>query len=106
MNLEVTAIVIGIVANLLALGACAATIAFRMGRFEGKVDEKMVSIGKTSKELSTEISRLNETNGGGFARCTQHTEKIQVLERRQDEHEEEMNRRWDAFQERVASKES
>ena len=117
MNLELTTVIIGIAANLLGLGAAAAAIAFRMGRFEGKVDEKMVSIDDTAKGVATELGRLNETNGGGFARCTQHTEKIMVLERsqvehaieterRQKEHAEEMTRRWDAIKERVGSKES
>ncbi len=82
-------------ANLLVLVFAVGGFSYRLG-----------SMNTTVKRTDERLGKLDETNGGGFARCTQHNEQLQELERRQVEHAEEMKRRWDAFQERVGSKES
>ena len=88
MNLELVALIIGMSANLLAvLGSLCVVclIAYRMG-----------AASKTLDMVGEKIGRLDDTNGGGLARCTQHTGQMHDLDRRLADQQDEMHEKWQA----------
>ena len=90
-----------ILINLAGLVIAAGALLWRMGRLEGQVGVRLAQFDDTSKELSVKLSRLDETNGGGFARCVQHTEQIRQLKSQMTEREQRMHEHWQALEARL-----
>lgn len=86
MSAELLALVIGMSANFLAILGAVCVVAYQLG-----------GANKTLSDLDRKIGKLDETNGGGFARCTQHSEQISELERRQ----QDLHEQWAALRTRL-----
>ena len=82
MNYDLLAIILGAIFQIVCLAIAAIGLSWRIGNFEGKVNTKLDNLDESSKHLSTTLAKLDETNGGSFARCTQHNQEIRDLERR------------------------
>jgi len=101
MNLELAAIIIGTAFNLMSLAVAAVVLSFRMGNFEGRIGENLKHLQETSDTLAARINRLDETNGSGFARCTQHTEQIRDIDQRMQDRLQAMHNKWQALEARL-----
>lgn len=69
--------------NLAVLVIAAGSLGYRQG-----------VVNTTVASMDKKLDKLDGTNGGGLARCTQHNEQIQEANRRHKDHVEEDNRRW------------
>lgn len=106
MNLEILAIIVsivGLLCQLCVVGLAGWGITWRMGKFEGRVEEQIASLTKTTDTIASMLARLDNTNGGGFARCAQHTQQITDVDRRVNDRLHHMQEHWKTLESRLAA---